>query len=78
MTFWGVTIYSDTLHWSDISLTRGHLPKQDFITNFDRITKFREVSMERLQRVRLAIRGHLVLPYENAIYVTYRAIIGDI
>ena len=33
MTFWDMTMYNDTLNWSDIS-------ELDFITDFDLITKF--------------------------------------
>ena len=55
MTFWDMIIYSNTLHWSDISLNR------DLVTVFDVITLFREVSIGHLQRVRLADRGRLLL-----------------
>ena len=32
-------IYSDNLHWSDISLTRDPVTEFDLITDFDHITK---------------------------------------
>ena len=61
MTSSDMFIYSDTLHWSDISLNRELITELDLITVFDLITLFREVSMEHLQRVRLSNRGHLLL-----------------
>ena len=45
MAFWDVIIYSDTLHWSDISLNRDLVTELDLITVFDVITLFREVSI---------------------------------
>ena len=54
-------IYSDTLHWSDISLNRDLVTELDLITVFDVITLFREISLGHLQRVRLANRGRLLL-----------------
>ena len=54
-------IYSDTLHWSDISPNRDSVTELDLITVFDAITLFREVSIGHLQRGRLANRGRLVL-----------------
>ena len=53
-------MYSDTLHWSDISLNRYLVTKPDLITDFDVITLFRAVSMGHLQRVRHANRGRLL------------------
>ena len=43
-TFWDMTVYSDTLNWSDIT------PICDLIAEFDLITKFREVSIENCNR----------------------------
>ena len=54
-----------TLHWSDISLTTDLVIEWDLITDFGLISKFREVSIEQLQRMRLTedaySSGHLVL-----------------
>ena len=61
MTFRGMTICSDTLHWSDITLTRDIITEPDIITAFYLITEFRKVSIEHMQRVRLASRGRLLL-----------------
>ena len=61
MTFWDMTIYSDTLHLSDISLDRDLVTELDLITYFDIKTRFNEVSIEHLLRVRLANRGRLLL-----------------
>ena len=61
MTFWSLTIYSDTLHRSDITLTRDLVPELDLVTEFDLFTEFREVSIEHLQRVWHADRGRLLL-----------------
>ena len=46
---------------SVISLTHVLFTKLDFITDFYIITKFREVSREHLQRLRLVCRGRLLL-----------------
>ena len=56
-------LYSDTLHWSDISLNHDIVTELDlfYITVFDVIILFLEVSIEHLQRVRLANRGRLLL-----------------
>ena len=35
MSFWDMTIYSDILHWSDISWNRNLVNKLDLITDFD-------------------------------------------
>ena len=40
MTFWDMTIYNDTLNWSDITPTCELITELDFITDFDFITKF--------------------------------------
>ena len=37
MTFWDISIYSDNLHWSDISLNRELVTDFDIITVFDAI-----------------------------------------
>ena len=46
MTFWDMVIYSDTLNWSDIAPIFEPITELDIVTNFDLITKFREVSKE--------------------------------
>ena len=71
MTFWNMTIYSLTLHWSDISLNRDLDTELDLnITDFDLITKILEVSIEHLQWVQLANRGH-VLPSRTYIFLPW-------
>ena len=40
MTFWDMTIYNDTLNWSDITPICELITELDFITDFDLITKF--------------------------------------
>ena len=60
MIFWDIIIYSDTFHWSDISLNRDLVTELDLITVFDTITLFREVSTGHLQQTRLANRGRLL------------------
>ena len=55
-----MTIYSDILHWSDISLNHDLVTKLDLITDFDVITKF-QVSMDHLQRLRLANGWRLLI-----------------
>ena len=40
MTFWGMTIYNDTLNWSDITPICELITELDFITDFDFISKF--------------------------------------
>ena len=40
MTFWDMTIYNDTLNWSDIIPICELITELDFITDFDCITKF--------------------------------------
>ena len=46
MTFWDMTIYSDTLNWSVITPIFKLITELDLITDFDLITKFRNVSIE--------------------------------
>ena len=46
MIFWDITIYSDTLNWSDITPMCKLITELDLIADFDLITKFREVSRE--------------------------------
>ena len=41
MTFWDMTIYSDTLNWSDITQISELITELDLITDFDVITKCR-------------------------------------
>ena len=40
MTFWDMSMYNDTLNWSDITPICELITELDFITNFDLITKF--------------------------------------
>ena len=40
MTFWDMTIYNDTLNWSDITPICELISELDFNTDFDLITKF--------------------------------------
>ena len=55
-----MTIYNDTLNWSDITPICELITELDFNTDFDLITEF--WSFHRtLQRVRLANRGRLLL-----------------
>ena len=59
-TFWDMTMYNDTLNWSDITTICELITELDFNTDFDLITKF--WSFHRtLQRVQLANRGRLLL-----------------
>ena len=60
-TFWMMTIYSDTLHWSGITPMFDPITDLDLITEFDFLPKLREVSIEHLQRMRHANRGRLLL-----------------
>ena len=46
MTFWDMTIYSDTLNGSDITPICELINELDLITDFALITKFREVTIE--------------------------------
>ena len=50
-TFWSMTIYSDILHRSNITLTH------DLFTEFDLLTELQHVSLEHLLRVFHADRG---------------------
>ena len=54
MTFWDMTIYSDTLNWSDINQFANLLPILTFLPNFGGFHR-------TLQRVRLVNRGRLLL-----------------
>ena len=40
MTFWDMTIYNDTLNWSDITPICEFITELDFNTDFDHITEF--------------------------------------
>ena len=40
MTFWDMTIYNDTLNWSDITPICEFITELDFDTDFDLITEF--------------------------------------
>ena len=42
MTIWDMTVYSDTLHWSDITPICDLITELDLITDFDLISKFRK------------------------------------
>ena len=53
-----MNIYSDTLHL----LIHNLVTDLDIITDFGLISKLREVSIEHLQRILIANRGHLLLP----------------
>ena len=44
MTFLDMTIYSDTLNWSEITPICELITELDLITDFDLITKFRRFS----------------------------------
>ena len=61
ITFWDMIIYSNNLHWSDISLNCDIVTKLDANTIFDVITLFRKVSIGHLQQMRLENRGRLFL-----------------
>ena len=41
MALWDMTIYSDTLYWSDITTICELITELDLITDFDLVTKFR-------------------------------------
>ena len=60
-TFWMMTIYSDTLHWSGITSILDPGPDLDLITEFDFLPTLRAVSLQHLQRVGHAKRGRLLL-----------------
>ena len=60
MSFWDMTIYNDTLNWSDITPIYELITELDFITDFDLLPNF-EGFHRTLQRVRLANRGRLLL-----------------
>ena len=40
MTFWDMTIYNDTLNWSDITSICEFITELDFNTDFDLIAEF--------------------------------------
>ena len=68
MTFWDMVICSDTLNWSDITPIFEPITELDLITNFDLITKFREVSIEHCNGCGWPTEdayssGHLVLSH---------------
>ena len=46
MTFWDITIYSDALDWSAITPLCEFITELDLNNDFDRIPRFREVSIE--------------------------------
>ena len=65
-TFWDMAIYSDTLNWSDITPICEPITKLDLITDFDLITKVRDVSIEHCNGCGMLTEnayssGHLVL-----------------
>ena len=47
MTFWEMSIYSETLHWLGISLTCDLVNEQDLVFYTDFLTKSRKISYER-------------------------------
>ena len=64
MTFWRITICSDTLHWLDITPTCDLVTELDLITEVNLFTKLEEFSIKHLQQVWHADRdaysfGHL-------------------
>ena len=74
MTFWDMVIYSDTLNWSNITPIFEPITELDLITNFDHITKFREVSIEHCngcgKPTEVAYSyGHLVLSHLGLAFV---------
>ena len=46
MPFWDMTIYNDTLNWSDITPICELITELDFITDFDIYYQIFEVSIE--------------------------------
>ena len=40
ITFWDMTMYNDTLNWSEITQICEFITELEFITDFDLITKF--------------------------------------
>ena len=60
MTFWDMTMYNDTLNWSDITPICEVITELDFITDLTLLPNFGGFS-RTLQRVRLANRGRLLL-----------------
>ena len=74
MTLWDVVIYSDTLNWSIITPIFEPNTELDLITNFDLITKFREVSIEHCNGCGQPTEdayssGHLVLSHLGLAFV---------
>ena len=61
MTFWDMTINSDTLNWSDNLPICALITELGLITDFDLITKFRRDFHRTLEQARLAKKGHLLL-----------------
>ena len=51
MTFWDMTIYNDTLNWPDITHICEIITELGLITDVNLIIKYREVSIEHLQRM---------------------------
>ena len=51
MKFWNMTICTDTIHWSDMTLTCDLVTELDPVFDFNLFTKFWEVSIEDLQRM---------------------------
>ena len=60
MTFWDMTIYNDTLNWSDIHLFANLLPNWTLLTILTLLPNFGGFH-RALQRVRLSNRGRLLL-----------------
>ena len=61
------TIYIDTLNWSDITQVCGLTTELDLSSDFDFITKFKVVSIEHMQRMRL-----VMINLELALFLTFR------
>ena len=74
MTFLDMVIYSDTLNWSNITPIFEPITELDLITNFELITKFREVSIEHCNWCGLPTddaysSGHLLLSHLGLAFI---------
>ena len=67
MIFWSMTICSDTFRWSDITFSRYLVTELYLITDFDIIDNLREVSIEHIQRERLANGGCFHYSFEHLV-----------
>ena len=62
--FWSITLYSEIIHWSDLTLMHGIVTKMDFSTTINLFTLFREVfnrTCAHVQRIWHAERRSLLL-----------------